>query len=114
MKLTHILVLLFSLPAFAAHSVTLTWTGNPVSDHYKIYRATVSGGPYQLLGVVNGTASSFVNGSNPDGTPLVEGQTYFYSVSSVSTTIEGDKSPEVSATIPSKPAPPTNLKATAK
>lgn len=109
------LLLLIALPAFAAHSVTLTWTGNPVADHYRVYRATVAGGPYQLMGTVNTT--SFVNGSNPDGTALPEGTTYYYCVSSVSTTIEGDKSPEVIAAIPvtpTKPAPPTNIKAVAK
>lgn len=114
MTYARIFILLFSLPAFAAHSVTLTWTASSSANvsGYRVYRATISGGPYQLLGGVAGT--SFVNGSNPDGTPLEESRAYFYAVSSVSGQVEGAKSPEVEATIPTTPAPPTNLKAVAK
>ncbi len=62
------------------HSVTLHWTASTTATvtHYAVYRATVSGGPYTYLGFTTGT--SYINGKNPDGTPLVEGQTYYYVV----------------------------------
>lgn len=116
MKLARILVLLFSLPAFAAHSVTLTWTASTSAsvDHYKVFRATVSGGPYQLLGNIPATQLTFTNGSNPDGTPLAEGAVYFYVVQSVASGVSSVNSNEAGATIPTTPQPPTNLKAVGK
>lgn len=104
--------LLFSLPAFA-HSVTLSWkapsTGS-APDHYKIYRSLTNGSGYILMGTVPATQLSFVNGSNPDGTPLVEGTTYYYVATTIVGTLESSNSNQVSATIPvttTVPQPPT-------
>ena len=103
MKIKQLLaVLLLSASAFA-HSVTLTWkapvTGTP-PDHYKVYRSLTSGSGSQLMGVVPASQNGFVNGSNPDGSPLVEGTTYFYIATSVAGTAESPASNEVSVTIP--------------
>jgi hypothetical protein len=97
-----LLFLLLSLPAFGAHSVTLHWTA-PVTgtppDHYKVYRSLTSGSGYVLMGEIPASATGFVNGSNPNGTPLTEGVTYFYVVTSVAGTAESSPSNEVPATI---------------
>jgi len=98
-----LVVLLLSASAFA-HSVTLTWrapvTGNP-PDHYKVYRSLTSGSGYVLMGIVPSNQLGFVNGSNPDGTPLVEGQMYCYIATSVAGSTESNPSqPEVCVTIP--------------
>lgn len=106
-KLALALVLLCSMQALA-HSVTLNWTPSTTgATFYKVYRAT--GGcsaAFSLMGEVPGTQLWFVNGSNPDGTPLVEGATYCYAVTSVLNGAESGDSATITATIP---APPTNL-----
>lgn len=97
-----LVILLLSLPAWA-HSVTLHWkapvTGTP-PDHYKVYRSLISGSGYQLMGEIPSSATGFVNGSNLDGTPLVEGTTYFYVVTSVAGTAESGPSNEIACPIP--------------
>lgn len=101
--------------SFAAHRVDASWQPSPTSgvDHYKVYRSLVPGGPYQLLGIVTAPKTTFTNGSNPDGTPLQEGQTYCYVVTSVLGELESVKSNEVCVVIPVAPLPPTGLTATA-
>lgn len=97
-----VLFLLLSVPAWA-HSVTLKWQApvtGPAPDHYKVYRSLVSGSGYVIMGSVPATSLSFVNGSNPNGTPLVENQNYCYVVTSVSGTAESANSNEVCVTIP--------------
>ena len=99
---TLLAILLLSASAFA-HSVTLTWRApvtGPPPDHYKVYRSLTSGSGYVLMGEVAATQLGFVNGSNPDGSPLIEGTTYFYVVTSVAGTAESPTSNEVPATIP--------------
>jgi hypothetical protein len=97
-----LLFLLLSLPAWA-HSVTLHWTA-PVTgtppDHYKVYRSLTSGSGYVLMGEIPASATGFVNGSNPNGTPLVEGTTYYYVVTSIAGTAESGPSNEVACPIP--------------
>ena len=93
-----LVVLLLSATAFA-HSVTITWKA-PINTvvKYNVYRSLVSGGPYTLMGSATGTA--FVNGGNPDNTPLIEGQQYCYVVTTVTATAESAYSNEACATIP--------------
>jgi hypothetical protein len=111
MKRLAFLLFLFSMPAFA-HSVALTWkapTTGPAPDHYKVYRSITKGTGYVLLSTVPATSLAFTNGSNPDGTPLPEGSTFFYVVTSVVGTQESGNSNEVNATIPvttTTPQPP--------
>ena len=108
-------VLLSTLGAFAqsTHSVTLNWTA-PASGatpaSYNVYRGTISGGPYVIVGSVTAPSVSYIDTAN-----LVEGQKYFYVVTSVNQGGESADSNEASALIPfSKPSPPTNLTATPK
>lgn len=97
-----LVILLLSASALA-HSVTLKWQApvtGPAPDHYRVYRSLVSGSGYQIMGSVPATSLSFVNGSNPNGTPLVEGQQYCYVVTSVAGTAESGNSNEVCVTVP--------------
>lgn len=97
---------ILSVPSFAS-SVTLHWTASitPNVDHYKVYRALVSGGPYTLMGIVTADKLTFTNGSNPDGSPLVEGQTYCYVATAMLGSKESIKSNEKCVTI-TTPLPP--------
>lgn len=115
MKLRYLLLsltLLFAMPVFAAHSVTFSWTApatGPAPDHYSVYRSTTTGTGYVLLATVPATQLSFTNGSNPNGTPLVEGTTYFYVVTSVVGGVQSANSNEVKGPIPvttTTPQPP--------
>jgi hypothetical protein len=78
------------------HSAVLTWTGSTSAvAGYRIYRGTVSGGPYTLL---NG---SIVSVSTYTDTTVVSGQTYYYVTTAVdSSGNESVYSNEISATIP--------------
>lgn len=100
-------VLLLSASAFA-HSVTLKWDPSVTAgvDHYRIYRSLVSGGPYILMGTVTADKLTFTNGSNPDGSPLVEGQMYCYVATSVIASTESVNSNEKCVIIPTTPLPP--------
>ena len=85
-----------SPPPPVQHSVTLTWTAS-VSDviGYRVYRSSVSGGPYSLL------LPSPVSGTTFLDTSVQAGQSYFYVVTSVDTVgIDSAYSSEVSATVP--------------
>lgn len=104
-------LVIFALSSVAfAHSVTLHWTpGAPptaVIDHFKIYRSSISGGPYNLMGAVAATQLSFTNGSNPDGTALQEGANFCYVVTAISGNSQSLVSNEVCVTIPVTPATP--------
>lgn len=81
-----------------SHSVTLHWNapvGGTKPDHYRIFRATVSGGPYQELGEVLAARLSATNGKD-----LVEGQNYCYVVQSVAHGQASGNSNEACTTIP--------------
>jgi PKD domain. len=53
--------------------VQLTWTDTS-PDHYNVYRSTVSGGPYTLIGTTTSTYSTYLD------TMVVNGTTYYYVV----------------------------------
>lgn len=63
----------------AQHSVTLSWTASTSSGvvGYKVYRGTVSGGPYTVLN------SSLVTGTTYADTSVQAGGTYYYVVTAV-------------------------------
>jgi hypothetical protein len=75
----------------ADSSVTLSWTANAGATGYNVKRATTSGGPYA-------TVAPNVAGTTYLDTPLVNGQTYYYVVSSVNGGAESPNSTQVSAT----------------
>jgi hypothetical protein len=78
-----------------AHSVDVTWTAStsPGVVRYNVYRSTVAGGPYTVIGSVTGTTFTDLN--------VTAGATYFYVVTSVdSSSIESVVSGERSATVP--------------
>lgn len=120
MKLLVSLLLLISVNAFAAgHKVVLNWTASPTQtiDHYKVYRSLTPGGTRTLMGTVPANQLSFTNGSNPDNSPLIEGQRYCYVVTAVAGPQESVPSNETCATIPispNPPSPPTGATATAQ
>jgi fibronectin type 3 domain-containing protein len=74
--------------------VTLGWNDNvePDLDFYKVYRSTVSGGPYSFY--AGGVATStFVDGGVANGT------TYYYAVTAVNASMaESEASTEAAAT----------------
>lgn len=113
---TLLLCLLLSVPAFAGqhHLVNLQWQPSPTPgvDSYAVYRSTVSGGPYQLLGKVPASQLNFVNGSNPDGTPLQEGQQYWYVIVSFKGVQFSPNSNETTQIIPTSPASAQGLSST--
>ena len=53
----------------------LTWTPRAGAASHRIYRGTISGGPYLLIGTVPGTSGFFL-----DQGPLVIGTNYYYVV----------------------------------
>jgi len=103
------------------HKVSLHWTASVSSTvtHYAVYRSTADPTcpecrTYVYLGYTTGT--SYVNSKNPDGTPLVEGQRYYYVVVAFTDvdpttghSLHSIDSNEFGATIPVTPAPATNL-----
>lgn len=111
------IIILLSSQALAAHKVSLAWqpSVSPNVDHYKVYRSTAPGGPYTLMGVVASTSSNtFVNGSNPDGSPLPDGGAYCYVVTALAGQLESVRSNEVCVILPAAPQPPTNLQGVAQ
>lgn len=111
-----IVVLLLCGAAFAQqrHGVVLTWSASTTAgvDHYKVYRSLTSGSGYSLMGIVPASQTTFTNGSNPDGTPLISGQTYCYVTTALQGQEESTASNEFCATIPTPPASPSNLSGT--
>jgi hypothetical protein len=101
------IILLCTTLAFG-HTVTLTWTASATgATYYRVYRAIGScATTFSLMGQVPGTQLNFVNGSNPDGSPLVEGDTYCYAVTTVLNGAESSRSNTTTAIIP---IPPTNV-----
>jgi cellulose 1,4-beta-cellobiosidase len=112
-KLTRILgtialvtVLAVCLWPATPHSITLTWTASPSPNvTYNVYRATVTGGPYTLLG------NSGTNLTFPDTTGIA-GTKYFYVVTAVDTLgNESVNSNEASATFLGNPVAPAGVTA---
>ena len=108
-----LLSLLASLPAFAQHSVTLTWpwsqgVGDPATG-FHCQRASVTGGPYTIV-----QTSSALTLTCTDNT-VVAGQTYFYIVTAFNSGGDGPPSNEVKTVIPiSVPNAVSGLNATVK
>jgi len=83
--------------ASSSHSVDLSWSASTSSNvaGYYIERATISGGPYQLLNSSKDTATSYVDST------IQAGKEYFYVIVTVNTSgKESAPSAQVSATIP--------------
>lgn len=106
--LALLLLLVSSGIAQAAHTVHLSWTAPAVdSTHsaatgYKVFRGTVSGGPYTKIADV--TTVTY------DDPTVLEGNTYFYVVSAVNSAGESGQSAEAKAIInPSKPGTPGSV-----
>jgi hypothetical protein len=59
------------------HSVSLKWDTAPSAVGYYVYRGSNSGGPYTLLNSTAVTAADYVDST------VVEGQTYYYVVTSI-------------------------------
>src|SRR3984893_6117088 len=86
---------------------SLTWTASTGATSYHVKRATLSAGPFVLIGVP--IASSFID------TGLTNGTTYFYAVSAVNSVGKSGNSPSASATPTASaaaPAAPKGLTAT--
>jgi IPT/TIG domain len=68
------------LPQQPKHSVSINWGPSPSTNaaYYKVYRGTVSGGPYNLLGT-NITADTYTDST------VQSGVTYYYVTTTVST-----------------------------
>jgi hypothetical protein len=83
-------------PTPPGHAVSISWqaSSSPGVATYNIYRATTSGGPYTRVGWR-------VNGASFTDTAVQPGATYFYVVTSVtSSNVESVISPEVKSTVP--------------
>ena len=79
-------------PPPAEHYVTLSWTGSSNANHYNVFRTTISGGYYGLIG------------STPELTfkdqDVISGETYYYVCTTVdSAGRESSRSNEAKATI---------------
>jgi hypothetical protein len=82
----------------SSHAATLAWVGSTSTGvaGYYVERATVSGGPYQILNSTPETGTSYVDSS------VQGGNEYFYVIVAVSTGgAQSKPSAQVSATIPS-------------
>lgn len=114
MKLrAFVLLFIFTCSALAqaAHTVHLTWTASvPDATHgvatgYKVFRGTVSGGPYTKLADV--TTATY------DDPTAIEGNTYFYVVSAVNSCCESAQSVPAQAIV-NAPKPNTPGSVTCK
>jgi pimeloyl-ACP methyl ester carboxylesterase len=71
-------------------STRLNWTQNANETNFEIYRATISGGPYQLINITAANATTYTdNGLDPN-------TTYFYVVRAVNNTGAAAASNQVS------------------
>lgn len=95
---------LTAVPSTTSAVVSLQWTASPGISDYVLKRAKFAGGPWVVIGTVQGTSFNDVDATN--------GHTYYYSVCAVTAAGEQSASSNVvSATV--IPAAPTNLTATA-
>jgi fibronectin type 3 domain-containing protein len=111
---------LLTLPMFAQHTVTLTWSwtqgSGGVGTGFEVQRGTVSGGPYTTIATIaSPTTLTYVDTASTTNV-LTEGSTYYYVVL---TTGNGGTlsapSNQATATIPFLlPVGPTGLSAVAK
>jgi hypothetical protein len=78
------------------HSVAMTWNASPSTDaaYYRVYRGSVSGGPYSLLG------TNITNTAYTDST-VQAGATYYYVATTVDTSgLESASSNQLKCVIP--------------
>lgn len=80
------------------NSVDLNWTGHSEASSYKIYRSTISGGPYSLI------AQSVTDVTYMDNS-VTDGFTYYYVVSAIYDEGESNYSNEASVTLQSSEEP---------
>jgi fibronectin type III domain protein len=114
-KFAVLLLLLACCPLAAQnHSVTLTWTwsqgtGDPAVG-FHIQRASVSGGPYVVIGTVNSPATlTYVD------TGVVAGQQYYYVVTAFNAGGDSTPSNQIACVIPFQaPTTPTGLSGAVK
>ena len=86
----------FQFSPLPAHYITLTWnapTSGPAVTSYNIKRANTQAGPYVTVGTATNT-------NFQDNGPFVEGNTYWYEVSSVGSGGESSPTATMSGTIP--------------
>jgi alpha-galactosidase len=91
------------LTASPGNAITLDWNPTLAALTYNVKRATVHGGPYTTIANVPNPVFTDSN--------VVEGTTYDYVVSAVSSLGEGSNSTEVSASPCNVPVPPANVMA---
>jgi fibronectin type 3 domain-containing protein len=85
-----------SVTVVAPHLVTLTWSASssPGVSYYKVYRGTVSGGPYSLL-------TNAVSTTSYTDSSVKSGSTYYYVTTAVdSSGVESAYSDTAQAVIP--------------
>ncbi|MDE3100193.1 MAG: NPCBM/NEW2 domain-containing protein, partial [Verrucomicrobiota bacterium] len=93
------------LTAIAGDQIRLTWNPTVCATNYNIKRATVSGGPYTIIGT---SPIAVLTDTN-----VTMGVTYYYVVSAMSSIGESSNSLEAVASPCAMPAVPTNLTASA-
>jgi hypothetical protein len=76
--------------AAGSMQVTLSWSATPGATNYHVNRATISGGPYEIVG--SPAVSGYVD------TGLTNGTTYYYVISAQNAFGESGNSAQVSAT----------------
>lgn len=93
--------------------VNLSWSAVANALYYKIYRGVISGGPYILAGQSNPNpgmtaASAQIVTTFQDGPGnLVNGQNYYYVVTTITADGESPYSAEIAALAPSAPSAPS-------
>jgi len=95
--------------------VVLNWQTVANALYYRIYRGTSSGGPYLLLGQSNPNAGQVPTPANSqvtttftDGT-TINGQSYYYVVTSVTPDGESPYSAEFAAVALAQPSSPAGF-----
>lgn len=80
----------------ASHSATISWdNGDPTAPSYRVYRSSVSGGPYVPLN------SSPISATTYADSTVAANATYFYVVTEINSVgVESPFSSEVSTTVP--------------
>ncbi|MCW1925718.1 fibronectin type III domain-containing protein [Luteolibacter arcticus] len=82
----------FTATATSSSQIALAWSAASTATTYSVKRATVSGGPYTVIGT-NLTTTTYLD------TRLSTGSTYYYKVSALNFVGEGADSSEVGATL---------------
>jgi hypothetical protein len=75
------------------HKVILSWISEPSVEGYYVYRGLETGGPYTKISALQPTASYIDNA-------VKSGKTYYYVVTSLSSSGESGYSDQVQAVIP--------------